>query len=202
MHRCFTVLGLLAALSASTEHALGAVSVSLTPSIAAISSSGGTVTFTGSIDGDPGDALVGYDLFIDIVGLDLDDAGPISITNQVPLTAFDLPSTTLPADGRDIGFGGANLFSVPIPIDAPTDLFSFDAVFSALPIGQTFDFEFDTQAIGSGITVNGSDLDLSTDVAFSGGSVTVIPEPSPALALGLVIFHVALRVRRRCVSKR
>lgn len=160
-------------LIAFSSYVCGQVVVTLSPSTTTISPAGGTISFTASIEGTVGDGINAYDLFVDVVGVDLDSPGPISITNQNFIASFDVTDATQPADSRDIGFSAANVFTPDVSIDGgPVSLFSFDATFSPNAAGQTFPFELGQGMIGTGLSINGNLIDLNT-VTFNNSVVTV-----------------------------
>ncbi|TWU02757.1 PEP-CTERM sorting domain-containing protein [Stieleria varia] len=184
--------------SSGSGSAHAAFSLTLTPASRTVqSSTGGTVSFTGIIDGDPGEQLQTFDIVIDIAGRQL-PSSDVSIVNLTPLVFAPLSIGETERNGDDIFFGGLGV----VPLDASSDLqiFTFDAVFrSGIAAGQTFDFNFastDTDfSLRSGIGL----IDLST-VQFNNATVTIsaVPEPSGICALvGLVCGCAMMRRRRR-----
>ncbi|MEM1228087.1 MAG: PEP-CTERM sorting domain-containing protein [Planctomycetota bacterium] len=180
--------------------ASAALMVSLAPSQTTLGAGGGLVTFTATITGTENELLLGYDIFIDITGVDLNAGpGPIVISNPTPI-AFGAPffSPLVPGGaGRDFGASNTGLFN-SLDTTGGLDLFTFDATFAPNPGPEVIhNFNFTENVAGFGLESSLGPIDVNT-VAFTGATVTVsaIPEPGGLAAIAS-LGAVAFGFRRR-----
>lgn len=179
---------------------------SLSPSAANVGVGGGTVSFTASVVGTAGEQLQAYDLFFDVLGLDLTaPPTPVQVSNIAVLPTITGLNTPVAPENPAIPAGadfGASVFAfAPTPVGGGVDLFTFDAIFDANAGPETtYDFAFDPSIAGSGASGVGIDFGTST---FNGASVTVagssvaVPEPSSALLVATALVPMVSRRKRK-----
>lgn len=187
----------------AASDASGALTLSLTPSFTELGPSGGVVAFTGSVIGDAGEALLAYDAFHDIVGIDLNAGpGPVTISDPAPVafgnTFF---SSLIPAGaGRDFGFSNTGLVT-SLDTTGGLDLYTFNATFAPNVTANPIDYviDFNPMAAGFALTLEGGvPVDLPS-VTYNGATVRVnaVPEPGVIPVIGLMICGAARHLRKK-----
>jgi hypothetical protein len=182
------------------SNSMGAVTLSFAPTVTNLTSAGGVVTFTLSVDGEAGDVVQAADFY-------LNAAGPqaVAFSNPVLLAPAGFILTTPPAGASDYALGTITFFPFgppPIDVSNPTNLFTFDATLAPNlgAVDEVYNFTFDQSNINFGLSSSaGNPLTVSNafGATVTVAGVTAVPEPSSVALLGLAGCGALVRFRKR-----